>query len=66
MLFEQFAARNAAAEVKGDPTTKPPPRTPKPRRNNTGGAFSGTCILTVNDAPIINLGVRGQLTFKPP
>jgi hypothetical protein len=43
-------------------TTKPPPRTPKPRRNTTGGAFSRTRILTVNDAAIINLSVRGQRT----
>ena len=41
-------------------TTKPPPRTPRPRRNTTGGAFPCTRVLTVNDAAIIKLSVRGQ------
>ena len=42
-------------------TTKPPPRTPKPRRNPAGGAFSCTYVLTINDAAIIKLSVGGQL-----
>ena len=42
------------------PAVTLPPRTPKPRRNPSGGAFQYTFVLTTNDAAIIKLSVRGQ------
>jgi hypothetical protein len=41
-------------------TTKPPPRTPRPRRNPAGGAFPRTHVLTTNGAAIIALNVRAH------
>jgi type II secretory pathway predicted ATPase ExeA len=41
-------------------TTKPPARTPRPRRNTTSGAFPCPHILTASDAAIIKLNVRAQ------
>ena len=41
-------------------TTRPPPRTPRPRRNTTSGAFPRTHVLTANDAAIIKMSVRAQ------
>ena len=69
-LIAAYATRKAIVDESSRPhrrrrghvrlTTRPPPRTPRPRRNTTGGAFSRTRVLTANDAAIITLNVRGH------
>ena len=47
-------------------TTKPPPRTPRPRRNTSRRGLLPPRILTANDAAIITLNVRAHRRLRHP